>query len=54
MLVLLDLTRRAEPLMTGGGAIFAISYHGANEVIENEDPLPVASREVELEGSRPR
>jgi len=40
--------------MTGGGAIFAISYHGANEVIENEDPLPVASREVELEGSRPR
>jgi hypothetical protein len=37
-----------------GGAIFAISYHGANEVIENEDPLPVASREVELEGSRPR
>ena len=32
---LLDLTRRAEKLMTGGGAIFAMSYHGANEVIEN-------------------
>jgi enoyl-[acyl-carrier protein] reductase I len=31
----LDLTRRAEKLMTGGGAIFAMSYHGANEVIEN-------------------
>jgi enoyl-[acyl-carrier protein] reductase I len=31
----LDLTRRAEQLMTGGGAIFAMSYHGANEVIEN-------------------
>ena len=32
---LLDLTRRAEPLMTGGGTVFAMSYHGANEVIEN-------------------
>ena len=32
---LLDLTRRAEKLMTGGGTIFAMSYHGANEVIEN-------------------
>jgi enoyl-[acyl-carrier protein] reductase I len=31
----LDLTRRAERLMTGGGTIFAMSYHGANEVIEN-------------------
>ena len=40
--------------MTGGGAIFEMSYHGANEVIENEDSLPVASREVELEGSGPR
>jgi len=32
---LLDLTRRAEQLMTGGGTIFAMSYQGANEVIEN-------------------
>ncbi len=32
---LLDLTRRAEKLMTGGGTIFAMSYHGANKVIEN-------------------
>src|SRR5215472_5725976 len=32
---LLDLTHRAEKLMTGGGTIFAMSYHGANEVIEN-------------------
>src|SRR6202022_1077021 len=32
---LLDLTRRAEELMTRGGTIFAMSYHGANEVIEN-------------------
>ena len=32
---LLDLTRRAEKLMTGGGTIFAMSYQGANEVIEN-------------------
>jgi len=31
----LDLTRRAEQLMTGGGTVFAMSYHGANEVIEN-------------------
>jgi enoyl-[acyl-carrier protein] reductase I len=31
----LDLTRRAEKLMTSGGAIFAMSYHGASEVIEN-------------------
>ena len=32
---LLDLTRRAEQLMTNGGTIFAMTYHGANEVIEN-------------------
>jgi enoyl-[acyl-carrier protein] reductase I len=32
---LLDLTRRAEKLMTSGGTIFAMSYQGANEVIEN-------------------
>jgi enoyl-[acyl-carrier protein] reductase I len=32
---LLDLTRRAEKLMTAGGTVFAMSYHGANEVIEN-------------------
>jgi enoyl-[acyl-carrier protein] reductase I len=32
---LLDLTRRAEKLMTHGGTVFAMSYHGANEVIEN-------------------
>jgi len=32
---LLDLTHRAEKLMTGGGTIFAMSYHGASEVIEN-------------------
>jgi enoyl-[acyl-carrier-protein] reductase (NADH) len=31
----LDLTRRAEKLMTGGGTIFAMSYHGADRVIEN-------------------
>ena len=31
---LLDLTRRAEKLMNGG-TIFAMSYHGANDVIEN-------------------
>jgi enoyl-[acyl-carrier protein] reductase I len=27
--------RRAEPLMTAGGAVFAMTYHGASEVIEN-------------------
>ena len=32
---LLDLVRRAEPLMPSGGTIFAMSYHGASEVIEN-------------------
>jgi enoyl-[acyl-carrier protein] reductase I len=32
---LLDLVRRAEPLMHSGGAIFAMSYHGVSEVIEN-------------------
>jgi len=32
---LLDLARRAAKLMTGGGTIFAMSYHGANKVIEN-------------------
>jgi enoyl-[acyl-carrier protein] reductase I len=32
---LLDLTRRTETLMTSGGTIFAMSYHGANDVIEN-------------------
>ena len=32
---LLDLTHRTERLITSGGTIFAMSYHGANEVIEN-------------------
>jgi enoyl-[acyl-carrier protein] reductase I len=32
---LLDLTRRAEKLMSSGGTILTMSYHGANEVIEN-------------------
>ena len=32
---LLDLTRRGERLMTGGGTVFAMSYYGANQVIEN-------------------
>ena len=32
---LLDLVRRAELLMHSGGTIFAMSYHGASEVIEN-------------------
>jgi enoyl-[acyl-carrier protein] reductase I len=32
---LLDLTCRAEPLMTEGGSVFAMSYHGASEVIAN-------------------
>ena len=31
----LDLARRAEKLMTNGGAMMTMSYHGANEVIEN-------------------
>lgn len=32
---LLRLARRAEPLMTEGGAIFAMSYLGAERVVEN-------------------
>jgi len=32
---LLDLIRRAEPLMCGGGAVMTMSYLGANEVVEN-------------------
>jgi enoyl-[acyl-carrier protein] reductase I len=32
---LIDLACRAEKLMTSGGTIFAMSYHGANQVIEN-------------------
>jgi enoyl-[acyl-carrier protein] reductase I len=32
---LIDLVRRAEKLMAGGGTVFAMSYHGASEVIEN-------------------
>lgn len=31
----LRLAKRAEPLMTGGGAIFAMSYLGAERVVEN-------------------
>ena len=31
----LDLARRTEKLMTNGGAMMTMSYHGANEVIEN-------------------
>lgn len=32
---LLDLVRRAEPLMRDGGAVMTMSYLGANEVVEN-------------------
>ncbi len=32
---LLDLSRRAEKLMSSGGTIVTMSYHGAHEVIEN-------------------
>lgn len=32
---LLDLARRAEPLMTGGGTMLTMSYLGANEVVDN-------------------
>ncbi|MXP66055.1 enoyl-ACP reductase FabI [Roseomonas sp. M0104] len=32
---LLDLARRAEPLMREGGTIITMSYLGANEVVEN-------------------
>jgi enoyl-[acyl-carrier protein] reductase I len=31
----LDLARRAEPLMKGGGTMLTMSYLGANEVVEN-------------------
>ncbi len=31
----LDLARRCEPLMIDGGTLLTMSYHGANEVIEN-------------------
>jgi len=31
----LDLARRAEPLMNGGGTMMAMSYLGANEVVDN-------------------
>ncbi len=31
----LDLARRAEKLMTGGGTMITMSYLGANEVVEN-------------------
>lgn len=31
----IDMARRAEPLMTGGGTMLTMSYLGANEVVEN-------------------
>jgi enoyl-[acyl-carrier protein] reductase I len=31
----LDLARRAEPLMRGGGTMITMSYLGANEVVDN-------------------
>lgn len=31
----LDMARRAEPLMQGGGTMLTMSYLGANEVVEN-------------------
>src|SRR5256886_11251959 len=57
----LDLTRRAEKLMIGGGTVFAMSYHGANEVIENygimgpvkaalESAVPYLPRELRPQG----
>lgn len=32
---LIDLTRRAESLMRAGGTVFAMSYHGAERVIDS-------------------
>ncbi|MDX8347794.1 enoyl-ACP reductase FabI [Cognatiyoonia sp. IB215446] len=32
---LIRLTKRAEPLMTDGGTILTVSYHGAEKVVEN-------------------
>jgi enoyl-[acyl-carrier protein] reductase I len=48
---LLDLTRRAETLMTGGGAVFAMSYHGANEVIENYGIMGPVKAALESSGT---
>ena len=44
----LDLTRRAERLMTEGGTVFAMSYHGANEVIENYGIMGPVKAALEL------
>ena len=45
---LLDLVRRTEPLMKSGGTIFAMSYHGANEVIENYGIMGPVKAALEL------
>ncbi len=31
----IEMARRAEPLMTNGGALFTMSYYGAEKVVEN-------------------
>jgi enoyl-[acyl-carrier protein] reductase I len=38
----LEMARRAEPLMTNGGAILAMSYYGADKVVNNYNIMGVA------------
>ncbi len=44
---LLALTRRAEPLMTHGGSIVAMTYHGSVKVLPNYNVMGIAKAALE-------
>ena len=47
----LDLARRAERLMTGGGTMLTMSYLGANEVVENYGIMGPVKAALEIGGA---
>ena len=42
-----DLARRARPLMTGGGSLLTLSYHGAERVMPHYNVMGVAKAALE-------
>ncbi len=44
---LAELTRAAQPLMTGGGSIVSMTYYGAEKVVQNYNVMGVAKAALE-------
>ena len=44
---LIELTRRAEPLMTGGGSVMSLTYNASRKVIPNYNAMAIAKAALE-------